>query len=583
MALKAICENTCQTPQDGVCDDGGFESLFSECLYGTDCGDCCPRDPFHGRDVRYTGAIDPAFTRAVCAQEIITLNLTSPCLNATDMSIEKALGSQQWRKAETTSLVVLILIGASLAVAVVVVPLLVYSQLVYSGLWPVLTCSQRLKCMLTGNYLAAGKAYTKKANEHKDRKRRRSRLAPYAAVASSTGHMQAPSYGDSSCGRVVACAGSKRMGRYSWCHFTQSWGWYVYGQRDGEAGGVEVCVFTLLFAPIIAFFNLLSWEILFDILPPALDTRCNRKIVKVIRLLSALYCLGFLVAYIPRYSLTNLESSQGSLMCVMESCKQAGWRKSAETLEDFECEAAQAAGVIQPSFWSDLVDIVSASLTLAVLTIVAEWRDSLQGKNEVGAALLAKFDKETDVKHDAQGLPGTPNLGKLGETQEDKFSRLRTLREDDDNDDIEAGSRKQQAKEAALKAAVNTSASGAKVTLAQLYTGVGSIAAVVFSAQAYDSQCLSTVLLWENSPNAAYTRVSEALVALVQGSVRPDTDSLELVLLKPSQRAIVTWASVFRATMSNLTLVTVGVAVKNVRCSQQRFELVPVETRVAHS
>ena len=38
------CTNTCQFANDGDCDDGGPGSDFSVCAYGTDCGDCGPRN-----------------------------------------------------------------------------------------------------------------------------------------------------------------------------------------------------------------------------------------------------------------------------------------------------------------------------------------------------------------------------------------------------------------------------------------------------------------------------------------------------------------------------------------------------------
>lgn len=40
-----LCDDTCQYANDGVCDDGGPNSQYTECTYGTDCTDCGPRDP----------------------------------------------------------------------------------------------------------------------------------------------------------------------------------------------------------------------------------------------------------------------------------------------------------------------------------------------------------------------------------------------------------------------------------------------------------------------------------------------------------------------------------------------------------
>lgn len=39
----AQCTNTCVTANDGECDDGGANSLYSICDLGTDCADCGPR------------------------------------------------------------------------------------------------------------------------------------------------------------------------------------------------------------------------------------------------------------------------------------------------------------------------------------------------------------------------------------------------------------------------------------------------------------------------------------------------------------------------------------------------------------
>ncbi|MGE0786293.1 MAG: hypothetical protein AB7S26_11440 [Sandaracinaceae bacterium] len=40
---SGLCTNTCSTPSDGECDDGGPRSQFSICALGTDCDDCGPR------------------------------------------------------------------------------------------------------------------------------------------------------------------------------------------------------------------------------------------------------------------------------------------------------------------------------------------------------------------------------------------------------------------------------------------------------------------------------------------------------------------------------------------------------------
>ncbi len=42
-APVGLCEETCQWSNDGECDDGGPNSLYSGCDLGTDCADCGPR------------------------------------------------------------------------------------------------------------------------------------------------------------------------------------------------------------------------------------------------------------------------------------------------------------------------------------------------------------------------------------------------------------------------------------------------------------------------------------------------------------------------------------------------------------
>jgi hypothetical protein len=40
---NGVCIDTCEFAGDGVCDDGGPESDFGACEFGTDCADCGPR------------------------------------------------------------------------------------------------------------------------------------------------------------------------------------------------------------------------------------------------------------------------------------------------------------------------------------------------------------------------------------------------------------------------------------------------------------------------------------------------------------------------------------------------------------
>ena len=41
--INRICYNTCKWHSDGECDDGGPNSLYTVCHFGTDCNDCGPR------------------------------------------------------------------------------------------------------------------------------------------------------------------------------------------------------------------------------------------------------------------------------------------------------------------------------------------------------------------------------------------------------------------------------------------------------------------------------------------------------------------------------------------------------------
>jgi hypothetical protein len=47
-AAPPLCSDDCQFAADGVCDDGGPDAAYLDCLYGTDCTDCGPRDPAGG-------------------------------------------------------------------------------------------------------------------------------------------------------------------------------------------------------------------------------------------------------------------------------------------------------------------------------------------------------------------------------------------------------------------------------------------------------------------------------------------------------------------------------------------------------
>ena len=54
-SASAQCTNTCSTAHDNECDDGGPGSLYSICALGTDCNDCGPRGAGAAAQVAPTG------------------------------------------------------------------------------------------------------------------------------------------------------------------------------------------------------------------------------------------------------------------------------------------------------------------------------------------------------------------------------------------------------------------------------------------------------------------------------------------------------------------------------------------------
>lgn len=42
---RGLCADSCASAGNGTCEDGGADSVFSDCAFGTDCGDCGVRDP----------------------------------------------------------------------------------------------------------------------------------------------------------------------------------------------------------------------------------------------------------------------------------------------------------------------------------------------------------------------------------------------------------------------------------------------------------------------------------------------------------------------------------------------------------
>ena len=579
-----------------MCDDGGPGSLFDECLYGTDCADCCPRDPYWGYGTRYMGELDERLTRYECTLDLIKINMSSPCLNSIDLSVDSNLGKANMSRESATFFVVVTMIVMSIIVAFIMVPGAVYAQLVYSGFWPVLNWPQRIWSMLVGDYETAVKAPSQKRAHQLYKKASADRLMNSDSKFSKLG------------------SGKKR-----WFHMSRSWGRYVYPQPDDnddlvdrthrrrssatqrysrhsrysqsdnddssadddDRQGLDPCLFGVLVFPFVLFINILTWEVIFDIIPLRWDGLKTRKLVKFVRILVATYVLGILLTYVPQSSTSGL---QGTLDCVLTSCQDSGWRRTADELD---CESTKAVGLMQPSFWSDLLDVVEAALTLAVLTLVAEWRDTVQGKNEVGKELLEKVDKELKQGIDsALNIPDGPpkvkiekskavwtsireielrrlhKLCSLGSPPQESLQLLKDLRDEE----VEETPGRRQRKRIEE---VNLAGAGVKLTMAQLYAAVGSLIAIRAGATDYSTQCVSNALFWENEALTGMFDVDTPPGAPPGPAAPPSSapnglsDALELVLMKPGQEYVTSWAMVCRATLSNLSLITVGIAVKN--------------------
>eukprot|EP00966_Prymnesium_polylepis_P248590 5747701-Prymnesium_polylepis.1 len=416
----------CPTTRDGICDDGGPGSTFGECPYGTDCEvsistlscpappplqactltasgwclrvrtqDCCPRNPFWGHNSRYTGPLDLSLTRLACIRTEIRLNQTSPCLNSStfDLYVPKLnlFGSRIYAKEISTGFVFVVLLLFCLVVVLILVPCVVYSQLVYSGLWSVLTVRERFWCMIMGNFAATGQ-WKEKREDHREHLRQKWSRTRSADLERSVAFHQAqePMH--------------KFLFAAKWFHFTSTRAWgvpitlYLKGRlRFFRPLGLAIALPIALLIGLAI--NLVTLEIMLDVLPLSWDTQRKRKVLKALRLLGGLLVMSGLTVYVPEYSSSRLERS---LECVLQSCKASNWRTDANELD---CKATKAVGIMQPSFWSDLVDVIQASLTLVVLNLIAELRDTIMGKNEIGKASLVKVDKRMGQRVDADGLP----------------------------------------------------------------------------------------------------------------------------------------------------------------------------------
>jgi hypothetical protein len=190
----------------------------------------------------------------------------------------------------------------------------------------------------------------------------------------------------------------------------------------------------------------------------------------------AFLIFGFAVAFIPHVSQLAVKES---VDCVFKSCKASNWARRRDM---FHCNAVNAIGWLQPSAWSDLVDISEIALTLLLLVMVMEVNATLYGSKDVA--------KDGNIY---------------------------------------------SAEDAAIVA------SDMRLALAQVIAGFASVACIIVASTDYDNECLMNALYHE------------------------DDGSHSLILFKPSRNVFITAANIARATMGNVALVTVGIALKNVQ------------------
>eukprot|EP00966_Prymnesium_polylepis_P154158 3559759-Prymnesium_polylepis.1 len=549
--------------------------------------DCCPRNPF-GDPSPYLGELDGNLTRAVCSSTVIRLDERSPCINVEALSISGISQTGRGGKGAATILVILLLLFIFVAVFLLVVPIAVYAQLVYSGRWGVLICCERATCMLSGNFEAIGhQVYSEDKKEwqtvhvyspsrspeetgkwqskkevHKDRGLRRASTSGIIKRSNEEGSNEEGS-------------NEEDVLKRTWCHWSSCREWaesarsmLTHAEEALPLGASKVpcsactrclrCLLPGLAMLIGACLSVVSFDFVFDCLPLSHDTR--------------LLIMAVITVYIPDYSASRLRDT---LNCVLASCQEDNWRRSAKELD---CESTKAVGLVQPSFWSDMVDLIQASVTLALLNLFSEWRDTIQGKNRIGKTSLNRLDKKVEQKLDADGLPTDeprlelvstgsrteePGAGKAG------LNEVRKWHDEWSKNDVEEENpnTNPRAQQAARVRDVNLAASGTKLTMAQLFSAFGSIVAIVAGARDYSSACVSNAVLWENS------------TSITQGM-----SPLQLLLMKPEREPLVTWSSIFRATMSNLTLITVGVAIKNfiTRTASAKAEVEQLVNPLAH-
>ena len=587
--------------------------------------DCCPRNPFEKYEIRFAGEVDANLTRVVCDEETITITQESVCLSQFNQDLNVAPGFGD-SKEYTTFVVTAMLLVLCLGVILFMVPFVVYSQLVYSGRWPIFTWTERLLCMLTGDFTRTAEMEEEKNVAHKQNVRLLSvsflelkdflkkkgvaaselkyALDKQALIAIAKKEVKRKHIRLDSSDLVVAIAAAPATSEPelacnvsatlakngSWCHLTQTKAlsrdtFDRFEQHVVQSSSWRIlecikCLIKWIVRLISLATNVARLEVVFDILPLRCDTRFMRKCVKIVRVLLTTFVIGMLLVHTPE---TSAAALRNVIACVMASCQHSHWREEAQPSE-LECEAAGAVGLIQPSFWSDVVDIVQASLSLAVLTLLGEWKETVEGKNLVGASLLEKVDVAgKQEKHSKTNLPkGKPKRTFSAHTsrkaevshtldREETMKLLDSLRKDPEL--------KPNKKQKEMIAAVNIGSSAAKLTMAQLFAAIGSIIAIVAGARRYDSNCFLNVAMFDNTTSvmalADNTTSSAGLMGRVSavgsyyltnsggGIFDRNDERLEVILLKPSKAFWVTWAVIFRATLGNLTLLTIGIALKN--------------------
>jgi hypothetical protein len=190
----------------------------------------------------------------------------------------------------------------------------------------------------------------------------------------------------------------------------------------------------------------------------------------------AILIFGFSVVFIPKVSqLAVFESVD----CIFKSCKANRFEPRAN---QFQCTAVNAIGYLQPSAWSDLVDISEIAITLLLIVLLVEVTQTIKGDNDVGHTCGIYTADDAAVV-----------------------------------------------------------ASDMRLALTQVIVGFASVVTIVLGSREYSSSCLMNALYHE------------------------DDGSHSIIIFKPNPDFFISGSNVARATLGNVALVTVGIALKNVQ------------------